>query len=355
MTSNLKILFIGFGELSKTGCLRAYHLTRCLRQTGWDAQLAVPNSEANRQCQEADFIRPFFFQSEPTKIRSSIGTILNEFKPDLVHMLNPKEKAMLLAIAFPKTRFVFDWEDWTTFIEKRTAMRWYKLARDRWLVKRANLIVCASRWLTSYIKEQYGKAALYLPYACLPRVFPKPDDLSKTPVAIGMGSLHPGWDHDLLIEAAGVLKQKGIEHPIRWVGAGTQLDACRERINQLGLSRFEFPGYLDWDSMLKELTSAHCLVFPIRNKPLNLARCPFKCYQFAQSGRPVITSDVGEVRSILGAHARYVEPTAEAIAQELHQVMTTPRQLEVPYDLSEQVWEKRAATLSEHLLAMVCR
>jgi glycosyltransferase involved in cell wall biosynthesis len=104
--------------------------------------------------------------------------------------------------------------------------------------------------------------------------------------------------------------------------------------------------------MLAELTSAHCLVFPIRNKPLNLARCPFKCYQFAQSGRPVITSDVGEVRSILGDHALYVEPTAEAIADALHRIMSSPRRPDVPYDLSEQIWEQRAATLSERLLMM---
>jgi len=355
MTGIPKILFIGFGDLSKTGCLRAFQLTRCLRQIGWDAQLAVPSSDANRHCEEADLIRPFFFDSNPTKIRSSIGTILKEIRPDFVHMLNPKEKAMLLAIAFPKIRFVFDWEDWTTFSEKRPAMRWYKRARDRWLVKRANSIVCASRWLANTMMEQYGRSALYLPYACLPRVFPKSTDVSNPPVAVGMGSLHPEWDHDLLIEAAGVLKQKGVEHPIRWVGSGAQLDACRERASQLGLKQFEFPGYLDWDSMLRELTSAHCLVFPIRNKPLNLARCPFKCYQFAQSGRPVITSDVGEVRSILGDHAIYVEPTAQAIAEALHQVMISPRQSDVPYDLGEHLWEKRAATLSGHLLAMVGR
>ncbi|MFN5274648.1 MAG: glycosyltransferase family 4 protein [Planctomycetota bacterium] len=352
MTRNPKILFIGFGELGKTGCLRAFNLTRCLRQLGWDAQLAVPQSPANRQCQEAELVGPIYFDSNPTRIRSSIGKIFREVQPEFVHMLNPREKAVLLAIAFPKVRFVFDWEDWTTFIEKRPTLRWYKRARDRWLLKRASLVVCASRWLADYIREQYRHSALYLPYACLPRVFPRTHDGAVPPLAVGMGSLHPDWDHDLLIEAAGVLKQRGIEHPIRWVGAGAQLEACRERASQLGLKQFEFPGYLDWDSMLAELTSAHCLVFPIRNKPLNLARCPFKCYQFAQSGRPVITSDVGEVRSILGDHALYVEPTAEAIADALHRIMSSPRRPDVPYDLSEQIWEQRAATLSERLLMM---
>ena len=69
----------------------------------------------------------------------------------------------------------------------------------------------------------------------------------------------------------------------------------------------------------------------------------------------MITSDVGEVRSILGDHAIYVEPTAHAIAEALHQVMIRPRQSDVPYDLSEHMWEKRASKLSGHLLAMVDR
>jgi len=49
MSSAGKILFVAFGELSKTGCLRAYHLTLELRRLGWDAQIAVPDTDSNRQ------------------------------------------------------------------------------------------------------------------------------------------------------------------------------------------------------------------------------------------------------------------------------------------------------------------
>ena len=140
--------------------------------------------------------------------------------------------------------------------------------------------------------------------------------------------------------------------PIRWIGKGAELERCQARAAELGLEKFEFPGYLDWEPMLRELREAHCLVFPIRRKELNLARCPFKCFQFAQAQRPVITSDVGEVRSILGDHAVYVEPTAEALADAIYETMLRARQPDVAYDLSKHTWEQRAVVLSEHLQAI---
>lgn len=344
-----KILFISFGEFSKTGCLRAYHLTLGLRKLGWDARIAVPDTLSNREAPEAGEATPYFFDPRAMRFRSSVLTILKEFQPDFVHMLNPKEKAFLLASTLPKTRFIFDWEDWTTFMLPSGPERWYKESRDRWLVKRATMVMSASKWLSNYILDRYGRDSFYLPYACLEKPFPVTPVEHGEPMAIGMGSLHPGWDHDLLIEAAGVLRNRGRECSIRWIGSGIELEKSRLRVAQLKLERFELPGYLDWSEMLSELRRAHCLVFPIRNKPLNLARCPFKCFQFAQALRPVITSDVGEVRSILGDHAFYVDPSAESIADALEQMMATPRMADVPYDLSGHRWEKRANDLSERL------
>jgi glycosyltransferase involved in cell wall biosynthesis len=82
---------------------------------------------------------------------------------------------------------------------------------------------------------------------------------------------------------------------------------------------------------------------------LNSARCPFKCFQFAQSGRPVITSDVGEVRSILGDLATYVEPTAEGYAEGIERCLSAGRQGDLQYDLASHRWELRAMDLARAL------
>jgi len=349
MMARRKILFISFGDLSTTGCIRASQLAVHLGRLGWDAQVAIPDTPANRAFDHSVESNRFFYDPSARKILSSLGGILRQERPDFVHMLNPKEKALMLSSIHQRQKFVFDWEDWTTFAEQNPIRRWYMEMRDRWLIRRAATVITASSWLARYILSRFARHSLYLPYACLPKVFPNPGFGGIEPVAIGMGSLHPNWDHDLLVEAAGVLRGRGQEVPIRWIGKGAELERCQARVAELGLEKFEFPGYLDWEPMLRQLREAHCLVFPIRRKELNLARCPFKCFQFAQSQRPVITSDVGEVRSILGDQAVYVEPTAEALADAIYEAMIRARQPDVAYDLSKHTWGQRAVTLSNHL------
>ena len=343
------ILFIAFGELDKTSCLRATQLCLHLRRLGWRADVAVPDVPANRESQQCVALRPLYFSTGLSRFRFDIGKLLVERKPEYVHFLNPKEKAIAISIGHPGCRFVYDWEDWSTFWETNRIRRWYKERRERWLVKRGTVLMTASRWLSEYLKTMYQRDSLYLPYACLPREFPKGESVFSEKTAVAMGNLYASWDHDLLVEAASLLKVMGCEPSIRLIGTGPDFEATQRKVRALQLRRFSMPGYLAWDPMLAELQSAHCIVFPIRPKPLNLARCPFKCFQFAQSRRPVITSDVGEVRAILGDRAMYVEPTAHGIASGLQSMMAAPRLEDVPFDLTGHQWSLRASELSAHL------
>ncbi len=353
---NRKILFVAFGDLAGTSCLRAVELAKGMREIGWDAQLAVPQSESNRRHGAQCGLDPHYFDASHRGFFGGAGKLIRGFG-GFVHMLNPKEKAVALLCAHSLganlgVRFVLDWEDWSTFWETRSLVRKYKDWREGWLVKRAALVVTASKWLGGYIQERYGRGALYLPYACLPKAFPEVVSGVEQGVIIGMGNLYSSWDHDLLVEAVGELKLRGVEPKVRWIGDGEDMERTRNRVAQLGLSRFELPGYLGWDQMLEELRGAHSIVFPIRNKPLNLARCPFKCFQFAQARRPVVTSDVGEVRSILGELATYVEPTVAGYADGILGSLRGERSEDVPYDLTSHRWELRALELSKALEAL---
>lgn len=345
------IVFIALGELDKTSCLRATQLCLHMRRMGWRAEVAVPDTPVNRESRQCESLNPLFFSTRLSRFRVDVGRLLGEHQPDFVHFLNPKEKAIAISIGNSSFRYVYDWEDWSTFWESNRIRRWYKERRERWLVRRGAVLLTASRWLSEYLKTQYQRDSLYLPYACLPREFPRSESVFSEPTAVAMGNLYASWDHDLLVDAAGLLRRMGCEPSIRLIGTGPDFDATQRRVQSHELKRFSMPGYLSWDAMLAELQSAHCIVFPIRPKPLNLARCPFKCFQFAQSQRPVITSDVGEVRAILGDRAVYVEPTPQGIASALQTMMAAPRLAEVPFDLSGHQWSIRASELSEHLRA----
>ena len=353
---NRRILFIAFGDLAGTSCLRAVQLAKGLLELGWDARLAVPDCDSNRRYGGQCGLEPEYFDASHRGFLGGVSKLIRG-SGEFVHLLNPKEKAMAMlgvqSIGLNRgVRFVLDWEDWSTFWETRSSVRRYKEWREGWLIKRAALVVTASKWLGDYIQERYGRDSLYLPYACLPKAFPEDVSDAELGVIVGMGNLYSSWDHDLLVEAIGELKLRGVEPKVRWIGDGEDMERTRNRVAQLGLSRFELPGYLGWEKMLEELRGAHSIVFPIRNKPLNLARCPFKCFQFAQARRPVITSDVGEVRAILGDLATYVEPTVTGLADGIASSVQGARLPDVAYDLTSHRWELRALELSKALEAL---
>ncbi len=341
-----RILFISFGELGGTSTLRGEELSRGLRDLGWDARIAVPATLRNREIGKTRDVEPFYFDSSQLRFFRELRRLTRAFDPLFVHFLNPKEKAMAIATMLRRIKYVLDWEDWSTFWKSSSVVRAYEDLRSGVLIRRAGLVVTASRWLGEYIHMRFGRESLYLPYACLPRRFPEPRVGHEGSVVVGMGNLYSSWDHDLFVEAMGQLKQRGIEPRARWIGDGEDMQRTRQRVEALGLTRFELPGYLDWDLMLRELREAYCLVFPIRRNLLNLARCPFKCFQFAQSGRPVITSDVGEVRSILGDLATYVEPTAQGYAEGIARCLEEGRQEDMKYDLTSHRWDLRAKDLA---------
>jgi len=344
-----RILFVSFGDLGGTATLRGEELSRGLRGLGWDARLAVPNTARSMQIGQGLDVEPFYFDSGDLRFYWDLRRLSRSFDPMFVHFLNPKEKAAAMVMSLRRVRCVLDWEDWSTFWKKSSVVRAYEDLRSRFLIRRAALVVTASRWLGDYIRDGFGRESLYLPYACLPRSFPNPRAGISGDVLVGMGNLYSSWDHDLFVEAMGRLKGRGVTPKARWIGDGEDMQRTRQRVEALVLTRFELPGYLDWDLMLRELREAYCLVFPIRRNPLNLARCPFKCFQFAQSGRPVITSDVGEVRSILGDLATYVEPTADGYAEGIEKCLSAGRQEDLKYDLTTQRWDLRALDLSRAL------
>ena len=160
MMAPRKILFISFGDLSTTGCIRASQLAVHLGRLGWDAQVAIPDTPSNRAFEHAEESNRFFYDPSARKIVSSLGGILRKERPEFVHMLNPKEKALMLSTIHQRQKFVFDWEDWTTFVEQNSIRRWYKEIRDRWLIRRASVIITASSWLSRYILSRFAKNSL---------------------------------------------------------------------------------------------------------------------------------------------------------------------------------------------------
>jgi glycosyltransferase involved in cell wall biosynthesis len=133
---------------------------------------------------------------------------------------------------------------------------------------------------------------------------------------------------------------------LKILGWGPDLEKWRAWVKERGLSNVDMMGFHTGDFLWRHLRHAHVLLFPIRETIPNLSRCPSKTYAYMQAQRPIITNRVGEVAEVLQERAVYVDPTPEAFAAAIEQMMT-PGVLhpDVEYGVESHSWSVRTTTL----------
>ena len=292
------------------------------------------------------------YTTDPSSI-SQITTrrkLLKQINPDFVHVLNPSFKAWL-ALAGLNVKVVGDWDEWPA---RREQLAWHRRMRekflDRWLRNRSVLVVVASRYLQREFKQLFDLDAAYIPYATYLQQSPDGESPHAGPTAVYMGSFYPIYDHDLLLEAARILKDRGQSPHITLVGDGEDMPKMREFVDRNALTNVHLVGYQSGDDLWRHLRHARLLLFPIRETLLNLCRCPSKTFAYVQAKRPVIANKVGEVAEVLGDRGIYVEPTGQAFADAIERAMSaTETERDVEYDLTTLTWSARADALLNEL------
>lgn len=270
--------------------------------------------------------------------------ILAELKPDFTHVLSPSLGAMLTFLGSGQTRLVADWDEWPArrrhvSVAERTM---YKVI-DWWLQRRAALCIVASKAMQGDFQKQFGKQPLYLPHASFIPDFPEGVSPHSEPTAVYMGNFFSFYDHDILFDAARILKQRGLRPRIEMIAGGPDIEKWRLWAKQEQLDNVTFAGYLQGETLYRHLRHAHVLLFPLRESDVNRYRCPGKLLIYAQVKRPTILTDVGECRAVMGEAGIYVEPTGEDFALAIEKAMSQPRPLDVEYDTG--TWSDLAKTL----------
>ena len=313
-----------------------------MAQQGWNVHYLIPQIKENEKfSNEQIHLIPTLFLKFYRESRS----LLSKLNPEYVHFLNPEFKAMCLSMFNRQSKIIGDWEDWHAISRDRGIRKFVTRFSDSYMRKRANVVLVTSRWLEKAFQEICNAQPNYIPYAVLPRKFPKLPNPFPKPTVVFMGSFHKHWDHDILLSAILELKQMGHVPPVRMIGSGADWNNSREFCRRHGLSNVELTGYLDWDEMLNNLQWAHVLAFPIRDKVANRSRCPFKVIQYAQSKRPIITNRVGEVPTFLNDKAHYIDCTPSAFAHEILRTLKLPRQPDIDYNIETHNWEDRTNLL----------
>lgn len=325
--------------------VRLRELGRELIARGVDVTYAVDDLPFNREKLNVDPKANVVFSSNLGKISQiwKRRRTLKQLKPDFVHVMNPAPKSCA-ALWGSNLRVVGDWDEWPasrpgSFI-KRTREKYL----DHWLRHRACVVSVCSRYLRDQFRQRFGLEATYIPYAAYLPEQPETTSPFSQPTAVYMGNLYPAYDHDLLFDAAVLLKSRGQEPHITFLGTGPELDSRRAFVKDHNLSNVEVAGFITGVELWRRLRHAHVLLFPIRVNPVNLARCPSKTFAYAQARRPVITNHVGEVPEVLGDKATYVDPTPQAFAAAIESAMSKEL-TDVDYGIEAHNWGVRAEAL----------
>lgn len=344
--------FLTISSLENAGLMRARELGKALIERGVEVSYIVDDIPANRGFHGLHPAARVEWIASPRRIGQIARRrgALRGLAPDYVEVLNPHPKTLLPLRGFDGA-VVAMWDEPELLKPhgylRRTLHRWMAL----WLSRRARVQLAATRLLKEELERRFGRPVAYMPHAAyLP---PQPDTVSpySQPTAVYMGNFYPLWDHDVIIDAARLMAQRGTKPPIVIMGQGPDEEKWKAMAQRAGLDNVRFLGFVTGVELWRHLRHAHVLLFPIRHTLTNLTRCPSKTFAYAQARRPIITSRVGEVGELLADKAHYVDCTPAAFADAIEGLMANPALADVDYRIEKHSWGERAGLLLELIRA----
>lgn len=134
----------------------------------------------------------------------------------------------------------------------------------------------------------------------------------------------------LVVDISALLKEEEIEIKIKFTGGGPPnlFNALKDYARLKGvLDNFEFTGFVSDETFARLMHDATALLAPIPDNLQSISRFPTKLGYYLASGRPVITSAVGDVQRYLHDDVNAFvasECDAQKIAEKVKRVLDDP-------------------------------
>ena len=196
--------------------------------------------------------------------------------------------------------------------------------------------------ISSYIDKEVQKAAkpanITIPSLRIPILIDFKDghesqtkkSIEQEPYLLYAGSISYMDIAMVIVDISCELKKRGRDIKIKFTGGGFP-----EQVEQLklyardkeGLEQFDFTGFVDENVLNRLMQNATALLAPLPNNIQSISRFPTKLGYYLASGRPVVTTAVGEVNDYLidGENAFIaLNCSADSIANKLEQVLNNP-------------------------------
>lgn len=265
----------------------------------------------------------------------------------------------------------YDWDDWEEKI-------WYESCGrglhsrfiggsfqilERWLPVLADSVSCASSHLKD-LTRQFGVKDEYIfdsPVgADLQRFKPGLDGgwvrekyNIKGQLVLYVGQLHGAQYVDLFLRAANIVLHEFTAATFMVVGEGFWEGNLKRIAGDLGIrGKVIFTGAVPHQEIPSYISAASICVAPFRDTQVTRCKSPLKIVEYLASGKPVVASNVGEVRKMVGGVGILVKPGDQhSLAEGILKLLKNETLREKIGRLSRQrienryTWPKTAASI----------
>lgn len=221
----------------------------------------------------------------------------------------------------------YDWDDWEEKIWYESCGRGlhsrfigfsFKVL-ERWLPVLADSVSCASNSLKNlaykfgvkkdYVFDSPVGADLEKFRPDLDGNFVKEKYNIKGYLVLYIGQLHGAQYVDLFIKAANIVLHKRQDVTFMIVGEGFLEKYLKELAYRLGIkNKLIFTGAISHQDIPYYIAAASICAAPFRDTRVTRCKSPLKIVEYLASAKPIVTSNVGEVKRMVGGVGILVDP-----------------------------------------------
>jgi glycosyltransferase involved in cell wall biosynthesis len=230
----------------------------------------------------------------------------------------------------------------------RALKMWLLTFLRRWMSQRVTVNVLPTAWLGTVLQLNRMETIVH----GLPSVQGAPSTRPAPPLPIFafVGRLVSTKGIRVLLEAAQLLKSRGVAFQVSIIGEGAERDALEKSVRDLGIERVvTFMGHVPSEKLDEVLANATAVVMPsVAGEVFGMVAA-----ENMQQGRLVIVSNIGSLSEVVGNAGMKVGPgDAVALANCMETAIKNPRlREEVGRKASERILQFFSADqmIEEHL------
>lgn len=208
----------------------------------------------------------------------------------------------------------YDWDDWEIQIynydSPSKAVGWYLNLLERTLPKIVDTVSVSSRRLRRLCLDLgVDSERIFDSHvgADLEKFNPRVDGsvirekyYINGPLVLYLGQLHGAQYAELFIKAAKIILDKQVEADFMIVGDGARSPFLKKLVEDLGIERkIIFTNAVPHEQVPQYIAACDIAVACFEDNDITRCKSPLKIAEYLASGKPIVASDVGEVRAMV--------------------------------------------------------